>query len=506
MEQRIDAIYARQSIDRLDSISTESQIEFCAYELRGGEYTAYIDKGFSGKNTSRPEFQAMLMDVRSGKIKRVVCYRLDRISRSVLDFATMMDEFQRHNVEFVSCSEKFDTSTPMGRAMLNICIVFAQLERETIQQRVTDAYRSRCLKGFYMGGRVPYGYRLIDHKIDGKRTSCYAVKADEAEVVQLMYSLYSQPQTSIGDVVRYLDDHHIVNPQAADQHWNKSRVSGILRNPIYVRADMDIYDFFQQQGAELHNSPQDFIGTNGCYLYSDKEGGRKGTHLEHHHIVLAPHEGLVSSDVWLRSRQKCLNNIQVAKPLKAKNSWLAGKIKCGKCGYALVVKKAKTKTGRYFICSRHLDSHGCEGIGGISAPEVEGLVLGAIKERLKDFQVLHGPQQIRDNPRIAEINIEIAQVERDISLLMEKLMQAGEALTRHINARIAELDSRLTELQSMKKALQDTELARSATVEEITDYMCHWEELTIPDKMTVVDALIIAIRATQTTLDIEWRI
>ena len=123
MENRIDAIYARQSVDRKDSISIESQIEFCKYELRGGNFKDYKDKGFSGKNTDRPRFQELMADIKRGLIRRVVVYKLDRISRSILDFATMMELFQQYNVEFVSSTEKFDTSTPMGRAMLNICIV-----------------------------------------------------------------------------------------------------------------------------------------------------------------------------------------------------------------------------------------------------------------------------------------------------------------------------------------------------------------------------------------------
>ena len=158
---REDAIYGRQSVDRKDSISIESQIEFCKYELRGGNFRKYTDKGYSGKNTDRPKFQEMMADIRRGLIKRVVVYKLDRISRSILDFATMMETFQEYNVEFVSSTEKFDTSTPMGRAMLNICIVFAQLERETIQKRVTDAYYSRCQHGFHVIclSSIPARYR-----------------------------------------------------------------------------------------------------------------------------------------------------------------------------------------------------------------------------------------------------------------------------------------------------------------------------------------------------------
>ena len=158
--KRINAIYARQSVDRADSISIESQIEFCKYELKGGSFKEYKDKGYSGKNTVRPQLQQLLTDIRRGEVEKVIVYKLDRISRSILDFSNMMNLFQQYQLEFVSSTEKFDTSTPMGRAMLNICIVFAQLERETIQKRVSDAYYSRSQKGFRMGGKPPYGYRL----------------------------------------------------------------------------------------------------------------------------------------------------------------------------------------------------------------------------------------------------------------------------------------------------------------------------------------------------------
>ena len=146
----------------------------------------------------------MLNAIRKGEIKRVICYKLDCISRCILDFATMMDEFQRYGVEFVSCTGKFDTSTPMGRAMLNICIVFAQLERETIQQRVTDAYCARSRRGLYMGGRVPFGYKLEPYQIYGKRTSRYVMDEEEAEIIRLIYSPYSEPRISYSDIVKHL--------------------------------------------------------------------------------------------------------------------------------------------------------------------------------------------------------------------------------------------------------------------------------------------------------------
>ena len=116
---REDCIYARQSVDRKDSISIESQIDFCKYELKGGSCRVFKDKGYSGKNTDRPEFQKLLGEIRKGKVRRVIVYKLDRISRSILDFATMMELFQEYDVEFVSSTASITLQTLFqGRTVL----------------------------------------------------------------------------------------------------------------------------------------------------------------------------------------------------------------------------------------------------------------------------------------------------------------------------------------------------------------------------------------------------
>ena len=129
--KRIDAIYARQSsVEKEDSVSIKDQLGFCRPEVDEGSAREYLDDGFSGKNINRPQLQQLLQDVESGLIARVVIYKLDRFSRSVQDFAKMLDLFQKHDVVFVSLTEKFDSSTPLGRAMLNMCVVLLQLETE----------------------------------------------------------------------------------------------------------------------------------------------------------------------------------------------------------------------------------------------------------------------------------------------------------------------------------------------------------------------------------------
>lgn len=208
MDNRIDAIYGRQSIDKKDSISIESQFEFCRYELKGGEGKEYKDMGYSGKNIDRPDFQRLLGDIRAGLIKRVVVYKLDRISRSIVDFAKLMEIFMQYNVEFVSCTEKFDTSTPMGRAT--------------------------------------YDFDLEPIVMDGIKTKKLVENA-EIDYVEMMFEMYAEPETSYGDITRYFTTQNIL---VSGKTLKRGFWGQLLRNPVYVQADMDIYEYFKAQGVK----------------------------------------------------------------------------------------------------------------------------------------------------------------------------------------------------------------------------------------------------------------
>ncbi len=131
------AAYARQSVENKNSLSIEGQLDLC-WNAAGRELKVYEDRGYSGKNTERPAFQKLIRDIKDGKIARLYVYRLDRFSRSVAEFGNLWEILQANNVEFISVNENFDTSTPMGMAMLHIIMVFAQLER------VKDNYYRRA--------------------------------------------------------------------------------------------------------------------------------------------------------------------------------------------------------------------------------------------------------------------------------------------------------------------------------------------------------------------------
>ena len=500
---KVIAVYARKSVERVDSISIESQIEFCQYELRGSDYKVYSDNGYSGKNTVRPAFNEMINDVKNGKISSVVVYKLDRISRSILDFSSMMELFEKYNVSFISATEKFDTSSPMGRAMLNICIVFAQLERETIQQRVADAYSARSKKGFYMGGKIPYGFSKVPIVLHGVHTSKYIIEENEAEDVLKIYDMYSSPTATLGDVLRELNKESSHNKRG--KLWSTARLSELIRNPAYCKADYSIYEFYKSQGANIYNTPEDFQGINGLYMFKGNNPNRKTWDLNDREIVIAPHEGIIDADIWLKCRKKVLGNHQV-KTSKPKNSWLCGVVKCSKCGYAAVIKKAKTRAGKYFVCSCSMSSKGCNGLGRtVYADDFEQKIQQEIENKINSLSIT-SPTSIQNekNREIEKLRIEIGKLDDKIAALVDRIEEADSALMKHINNKVSELDS--------QKQLLNQELAKIEksvpvfSIDEITNCMRVWDIMSFDDKRAIVKILVRKIFITEDGYSIEWNI
>ena len=501
MDNRIDALYGRQSVDKKDSISIESQIDFCKYETRGDAYKEYTDKGYSGKNTDRPRFQELIRDIEKGLIKRVIVYKLDRISRSIIDFANMMELFQRYNVEFVSSTEKFDTSTPMGRAMLNICIVFAQLERETIQKRVTDAYYARCVRGFKMGGRAPYGFHTEPVVIENIHTKKLAPNEGELEIVRLMYEMYEKPETSFGDIARYLAGRGV---SLFGGDLTRATIAQLLRNPVYVQADLDVYEFFKCQGAIIENGPEDFAGLNACYLYQGRDADNsKHSSLKGQNLVIAPHEGVIPSDVWLRCRRKLMANKCIQPGRKIKNTWLAGKIKCGNCGHALV--HSGVGDYNYLRCHMRVQNKSCEGCGTIHQSELEQFVFNSMLLHMREFQTLNGKDGTKANPKLTALKVDLAKVESEIEKLVDTLSAANPTLLNYVNKKIEALDG---ERQSLTKKIAEVsaDTVSPERVRQITNYLDNWGNVSFDDRRQVVDGLINVIRATSESVSIEWKI
>ena len=182
------AIYARQSVFKEDSLSIETQIENCKNEIerknKEAEIKVFEDRGYSGKNTARPQLKNLLEEIEENKFDKVIVYKLDRISRNVVDFYNLYDFMNKHDCNFISVKDEFDTSTAIGRLLIGILINFAEMERENIQVRVRDSYYTRAeTDGRYLGGNTPFGFNLA--KTKDKISTLKANK--DKEIVEILF-------------------------------------------------------------------------------------------------------------------------------------------------------------------------------------------------------------------------------------------------------------------------------------------------------------------------------
>jgi site-specific DNA recombinase len=186
------AVYARKSSEHgleQDFNSLDAQREAAEAYIKSQAHegwklikTHYADGGLSGGTLERPALQTLLGDIRARKIDVVVVYKVDRLTRSLADFAKLVELFEAHGVSFVSVTQQFNTTTSMGRLTLNVLLSFAQFEREIAGERIRDKFAASRRKGMWMGGTIPLGYDVKDRKL--------MVNAVEAETVRLIFERY----------------------------------------------------------------------------------------------------------------------------------------------------------------------------------------------------------------------------------------------------------------------------------------------------------------------------
>lgn len=219
---RVSTLY---QIDK-DSLplQREDLINYAKYVFNITDYEIFEDAGYSGKNTDRPAFQNMMERIRNGEFTHLMVWKIDRISRNLLDFASMYDELKSLNITFISKNEQFDTSTAMGEAMLKIILVFAELERNMTSERVSAVMISRAEKGLWNGANVPLGYKW------SKEKAFPVIDAEEALIVHQLFDCYEEKQSSLF-TSRWLNDNKIKTKRGG--HWNSASICNILKNPFY---------------------------------------------------------------------------------------------------------------------------------------------------------------------------------------------------------------------------------------------------------------------------------
>jgi site-specific DNA recombinase len=357
---KIAAIYSRKSKTTEKGESIENQLQLCEDYARSigiNQFVIYEDEGFSGKNTERPQFKKMLKDAKLKKFDVMICYRLDRISRNVSDFSATIEELNKLNISFISISEKFDTSTPMGRAMMYIASVFAQLERETIAERIKDNMLELAKTGRWLGGTPPLGYKsepVTYHNQSGKDKKMFKLVEvpEEMDVVKLIYDMFMEKK-SFHAVARHLCENHYKGKNKGE--FSRSTVEQIIRNPVYAISSEELFNYFTQQGSSICGNPDNI---HGIMTYNKRKGGKKENPVCDWIIAIGKHKGIIPAEKWLKSQEIISELKSKASPREgtSSRSLLSGMFICGLCGSGMGItsKTTSSKSGkveRYYRCN-----------------------------------------------------------------------------------------------------------------------------------------------------------
>ena len=494
------AIYARQSVDKADSLSIDSQIEACKRLVGKGEKTAvYKDKGWSGKNIHRPGFGRLLSDVKRGKIEKIIVYKLDRISRSLHDFSNLIEIFKEYGVEFASTVETFDTSSPVGRAMLGIIMVFAELERENILLRVKDNYYARAKKGMYLGGQPIFGFDKTETSVLGIKTSML-VPNQSMDIVRYMYEKYAESRTTLGDIVRYLNAKGIKSPKGAP--WDSCKISRLLRSPTYVCCDMEVYRYFKDKGCEITSPVEEFTGEYGCYVYGKRPGNeRKYADVTDHKLTLALHKGVISSDLWLAVQRKLDANEQIKRGRTGSYSWLTGLIKCGKCGYCLKVYRKL-----FYYCSGKSNHNLCEGYENHPLiEEVEDAVGNLLKQKFSEIiDLMREENAPAYDPKVNSLRIELETVSRKIENLVKHIAESSEIIGSVLSKELEKLiieQERLEEEISASSPISGPDIP----MEELLSMLEDFDDMPVEIKNSIARQFIVKVLLFEERIEIVWR-
>lgn len=526
------AIYSRKSKFTGKGESIENQIELCKnqlinkYNIKEENIKIYQDEGFTGYNTNRPQFQEMIKDIRNKKIKCVIVYRLDRISRNVTDFCNLKNEFIKYNTDFISVTENFDTSTPMGRAMLMISSVFAQLERDTIAERIRDNMYELAKTGRWLGGNTPLGYKsekVETLSVDGKRKNLYKLDIvfEEAEIIKLIWNKMCELK-SLSKLEVYLLQKGIKTRNG--NNFTRFSLITILKNPVYVVADNKIKDFFEKMNVTIYETDiEKCNGINGLLAYNKREElmGKTKSYKDITEWIIAvgKHQGIIPSQQFIKVWNLIENNKDKRCRVPRQNtSILSGIIRCKHCGNYMRPRLRNTvtidnKRNFSYLCVLKEKSRKrlckCKNINGI---ETDMIVIEKISELklptnmlINKIKLLINNKEKKSDKRINELqtlNTILSRNKRKVEALIDKMAIIDGELIADITAQIKsiksknlEIEKRIIELSKKTEKEIDKDEVTVLALNIINKYMSSFDSLNIVDKRLMIKSLVNTIES-----------
>ena len=435
----------------------------------------YDDGGFTGANMDRPALRRLLDDVEAGLVQCVVVYKVDRLTRSLLDFARIMETLDTRGVTFVSVTQQFNTTTSLGRLTLNILLSFAQFEREMIAERTHDKMSAARRKGKWVGGNPVLGYDLLP------QGGGLIVNEDEAQRVRAIYALYLE-YGSLMPVIQELDQ----------RGWRMKRLTTRKGKPAGGRP------FTKNR---LYN-----LLTNILYTGRIEHQGK---------IYPGEQPQIVDTDVWNQVQEKLNTNGRTGGRL-VRNKYAAilrNILRCASCDAGMVhtYTRKGNRLYRYYVCvnAHQRGWNRCE-TRSVSAPDIEQAVVDQIRGIGRNPALLEEVlRQVEEQRRSHESALESERrlAERDLKRLTDEMLglakistakaPAGRAATdrlAEVHARVSELEQRLADIRHHVQEMSD-QVASAADVEEaLRRFDGLWQHMTPKEQERFIKMLIQEVR------------
>ncbi|AJE10212.1 recombinase family protein [Clostridium botulinum] len=516
------AIYSRKSKFTGKGESIENQVQMCTEYIKqrlnkDTEILIYEDEGFSGGTTNRPKFKEMIKDIKSKKIHILICYRLDRISRNVADFSNTLEILQENNCSFISIREQFDTSTPMGRAMIYIASVFAQLERETIAERVRDNMLELAKNGRWTGGKIPLGFtservKYTDDTGLQREYSKLKINKEEIKFVEFLYKKYLE-LGSLHKLEVYITQNELKSRNGI--MFEKSSLKLILQNPIYVKANYEVINYLKENNWTIYG---EIDNKHSLLSYNKTEQSFKnGKHTKvkksenERFVAISNIEGFINPDLWLNvQRQFDKNRTRFPRLGKTHNALLVGKLRCGKCKEYMLVQHGRVSktTGKklfYYTCSLKRKSHKklCDN-GNAKADYVENLVINSLKllskskkKFINGLKILYKNKLKSNETSIERLSLEKSLNEKknqidNLVLALSKSSEIEDILLDKIKSLkndCVEIENKIKNIETSTKE-QKLNNINLSLIESIIDECSMIDQLSRNEQKRIIDILI----------------
>ena len=477
-------IYSRKSKFTGKGESIENQIEMCRKHIANtyGEVEAeralvYEDEGFSGGTLDRPQFKKMMEDSKTIPFRGIVVYRLDRISRNVSDFSTLITDLDNREIGFISVNERFDTGTPLGRAMMYICSVFAQMERETIAERIRDNMHELAKTGRWLGGNTPTGYAsesISNVDIDGKTRKACKLKPvqEELSLVNLIFEKFLETGSLTKTDTFLLQGKYLTK---TGKPFSRFAIKGILMNPVYMIADADAYAYLTENNVNLYSEEKEFDGKYGMMVYNRtlQQPGKvhKIRPTEEWIAAVGKHPGLIPGRKWVQVQKMLeLNKSKAYSKPRSHTALLSGLLICGNCGDFMRPKMSDRETPDgeriyTYLCNtkERSKSKNCD-MKNPNGNTLDALVIQKVKSLTENGDGLpsmleRSRKRFRENRNSFETELKtvekhIAETDKEIKALLGTLPKAaGTVSERYIMEEINRLGEAMDGLKRRRDEL-----------------------------------------------------